>query len=245
MLKWFTAAVCAVFTTLACADQVAASRRRLEWLPQAFVADAQVLYVYGPVGKSIFKLANKIEQLSSESSEPITLVINSPGGAVLPGAQFVSAMRVAQSRGVKFRCVVPMLAASMAYIIFNECDERYALDNALFLWHDVAVQLFGVFTSKELQRIALDLEITAADYQQRLIQRMYIDSETYAEYYEFLIPGTQLVHIAPQYFTIVTDIKGVDRRFFQLDNDTREALDQYLQVGGQRSWTPPTGVGRD
>ena len=82
---------------------------------RTFVTNERTVYFTGVIGGNAIAKAAAIEALSAASSDPIKFVINSPGGAVLPGLQVISAMRVAKARGVKFECFVPVLAASMAF----------------------------------------------------------------------------------------------------------------------------------
>lgn len=89
-------------------------------------------------GSMLKDVAAKIESLSRASSAPIDMLINSPGGMVMMGTSILDAMTVAQSRGVKFRCISGTLAASMAFITLAACDERYALPGTKLLFHPMS-----------------------------------------------------------------------------------------------------------
>jgi len=65
----------------------------------------------------------------------VTIIINSPGGSVATGNSFINLMLVAKAQGTVFTCIVPEIAASMAFHIFTHCDRRIALDSANLLWH--------------------------------------------------------------------------------------------------------------
>jgi len=97
----------------------------------------------GVVDGSALELAERINNLAVKNTEEIAILINSPGGSVMHGMILVDSIRQAQAKGVKFRCLVPVLAASMAYIIFNECNERYTFNSSLLLWHEMSVSLRG------------------------------------------------------------------------------------------------------
>jgi len=60
----------------------------------------------------------------------VDLVLNSPGGSVVTGFEFLSLMSGLQEQGWTFRCTVYHVAASMAYQILNQCDQRQSLNNS-------------------------------------------------------------------------------------------------------------------
>ena len=97
----------------------------------------------GVVQDNALEFAGKINELSIASSKEITMLINSPGGSVTTGMIMVDSMRQAKARGVRFRCLSTVLAASMAYIILAECDNRYAFSNTLLLWHEISLSVRG------------------------------------------------------------------------------------------------------
>jgi len=183
---------------------------------QTFKPDAgRTIDIRGAIDGNILRSASLLEKLTVSDKSPVSLIINSPGGAVLPGIQFVSAMRIAKSRGVKLRCFVPVMAASMAMIIFNECNERYALDNALFLWHSIRIGLRGVYTPENLEIMQRQMTILQQDYNQLMIRNLRIPSEAFYYYYhnEMFLPATYLKGLSNQYLQIVRDAEGVAGMF--------------------------------
>lgn len=101
------------------------------------------LELIGVVSDNALDLANKINDLSIVNNKEITILINSPGGSVVTGMIMVDSMRQAKERGVTFRCLSTVLSASMAYIILAECNERYAFNNTLLLWHEISLSVRG------------------------------------------------------------------------------------------------------
>lgn len=79
-----------------------------------------------------------------EAPEVIQLVINSPGGSVAVGSTFLALMRSLQANGTQFRCYVPELAASMAFSILMQCNERYVLSGSSLLWHRARTYIGGM-----------------------------------------------------------------------------------------------------
>ena len=113
-------------------------------------AGERTLTVIGPIGAGAIETAHKIERLSAKSSDPIYIVINSPGGGVLAGSQLSQAMDIARARDVKVVCAVGSMAASMAFQLLPHCTERYALPNSLLLFHPSRVfVMFGVITAQD------------------------------------------------------------------------------------------------
>lgn len=177
----------------------------------------RTLYITGEIrGNDLIEKADKLMELAEGSKEPIYLVINSPGGSVLPGIQFISAMNVAQKRGVSIRCFVPMLAASMAFQIFAECDRRYTFNNALHLWHPIRISgTFQALTPQTLLDIYHDLRAWEVKLVASLKDKLDVSDEVFQYHYEreTLHLGASLKEIAPDFLTIVDDVKGVPLRF--------------------------------
>lgn len=101
----------------------------ISWETMAPIMDAMVSYYQVTKGPKV-----------------VDLVLNSPGGSVITGFEFLSLMSGLQSKGWKFRCTVYSVAASMAYQILNQCDQRQALSNSFLLWHRARVYLGGMFS---------------------------------------------------------------------------------------------------
>ncbi len=195
--------------TLALAASTAASASTFTATP------GRTVYVQGVVDGGILEVATAIDRLSAADQTPIDIIINSPGGAVLPGIQVVSAIRVAQSRGVRFRCFVPVMAASMAMIIFNECDDRFALDQALFLWHSIRVNFRGSLTPQAAAAARHQMLILQQDFNQRMIDNLDIAASTFYYHYfnELFLVGLYLKDLSPGYLTIVNNFEGVGAPF--------------------------------
>lgn len=92
---------------------------------------------------NIMHIGGQMIDWAKQSKDPIDLIISSPGGDVVTGFLFINQMEAVKAEGVKIRCFVPTMAASMAFQIFVHCDERYALSKAFLLWHRVRVSLGG------------------------------------------------------------------------------------------------------
>lgn len=95
---------------------------------------------------------------NKKASYPVDIVIDSPGGSVTQGLIFMDVMHEVKRRGAKIRCWVPHLAASMAFQILTQCDERYGMPNSFYLWHRVRTFLFmAVVTGPAARDLSDDL----------------------------------------------------------------------------------------
>lgn len=104
----------------------------------------------------------KLAKLSlSESPGLVDIIIDSPGGRVDTGFQFIMLMKQFKQAGGIIRCSVVNMAASMAYHIFLHCDERHALSEAFLLWHRARVVVGGLMgqpmTFNEAHQLAVQL----------------------------------------------------------------------------------------
>lgn len=191
---------------------------------QKFTANTKRLVIVAEeIDSSALEIADRIDTLSHESTDPIDLVISSPGGSVGYGLAVVGALEMAATRGVTTRCAVVDWSASMAMMIFDHCGERYALPHSQLLWHDAAIQ-----TNRPLR--APDLEAALADlqqferYMQKLRADLKLDVKTFDLYRHGQVPilATHLKEMSPDFLTIVDDIENVPH-LYQLKNPYRHA----------------------
>lgn len=142
----------------------------------------RAIAVIGMVDDSIIPLAAAIDKMSRESSDPIYLLINSPGGSVYAGMTFVDAMKAAKERGVQFYCASQVMAASMAFTFLNECQNRYATFNTRLLFHPVSVSTKG----SRVHELIVDLESTMKEekkFMRELKESMGLSWETFNKNY--------------------------------------------------------------
>jgi len=93
---------------------------------------------FGEVSTDIVKLRKQLVQKVRAGHKHMYIHINSGGGLLHVGMRFVHMMRAARQAGVKLTCVVDGVAASMALIIYSECDERFATFGSKIMWHSIA-----------------------------------------------------------------------------------------------------------
>lgn len=74
------------------------------------------------------------------NSDEVILFICSPGGSVLAGNNFIQFMNFLRQKGKTFTCVADQ-AASMAFGIFQACDNRYVTPSSILMQHQMSVGL--------------------------------------------------------------------------------------------------------
>ena len=195
-MKLFTAVLTSSFTTIACAQFLFVPTQRDN-------TDDRLIEIIGEVDGDIIDKAAEINRLAELSDEPIELLINSPGGAVLPGMIFVDAMRAAKSEGIIFKCTSVVMAASMAYVIYSECNERYALANTRLLFHPISISTGG----SRVQELIVDLDETIAEEKaimEKLQKDLGLDWRKFHRHYfsETFWSATRLKAVAPAFLEI-------------------------------------------
>jgi len=163
--------------------------------------------ISGPI-QNLEMEKDKLLQLSEKSSEPVYIIIDSPGGSVIAGIRFVQAMDRAKARGVDIRCIVKGMAASMAMHIFGNCSTRYAFETSLLLWHPAYVFVRGApITTKEAERLKTQLILLTELLEKRLRDALALPREVYDEYYynEYFVAGDRLARMSPSFMQIIED----------------------------------------
>lgn len=109
---------------------------------EIILTDQNTLSLNGPVNEeSMTGLSVKLQELNKiESKEPIYLVINSPGGSVYDGFDFI---RFAQTSKRPIHTVT-MFAASMGFQIVQSLGDRYVTKYSTLMSHKVSGGFSGV-----------------------------------------------------------------------------------------------------
>ena len=76
----------------------------------------------------------KDAEMNSRKDKLIELAINSGGGSVHIGLEFIEEMKALQAKGYKFDCYVRN-AYSMGFVILQYCDKRIGSEHSTFMHH--------------------------------------------------------------------------------------------------------------
>ena len=101
---------------------------------------ARTVYIRGPIGIQALGAAERISELSSSGTSPIFVILTSPGGSVISGAQVIAAIQ-ASSAPVYTICY--SFCASMASMIHQYGTRRYATDKSMIMFHPASARING------------------------------------------------------------------------------------------------------
>jgi ATP-dependent protease ClpP protease subunit len=185
----------------------------IAWGTTLHVDKDRTVSLVGPVGNNAMTAAQEVTALMNASNDPIYMIINSPGGNVITGLQLLSAMQQAQARGIVIKCVVPNLAASMAFITLAQCTERYAFEGSLLLWHPMRVG--GSFTEGEARHAANIMRRMSKPLMKLQKEALGVTWQFFMYHYKYetLWSGAALAEAAPSFMTIIDNVEGVDNIF--------------------------------
>jgi ATP-dependent protease ClpP protease subunit len=166
--------------------------------------------------KTMAPVSMKMAELMQPGRTPkvLNLVIDSPGGSVYAGFRFIAEMKAIQSKGTKIVCYVPGLAASMAFHILAQCNERIVLEESALLWHRARVfVMFGVITAPAADALAKDLQAIDDHILRAVSQSLHSDLPAEAIQYHFnhetLHIGKNLCDAAPSFCTARAAVPGL------------------------------------
>jgi ATP-dependent protease ClpP protease subunit len=186
--------------------------------------------IQGIVTSAILLKGKELMDMSKGASE-LTLLINSPGGQVTSGLMFIDLMEAVKSRGVKIRCVVPNLAASMAFDILAHCNSRYSFPSAILLFHPMKTGCFMcMMSATELLYDAERLKAMEVPLNDYLMKAMNVDEDFYFYHYMMETAWTASVFNTeiPGFVHIVTEIQGISDFESMGDSTSQEYLNSLV-----------------
>jgi ATP-dependent Clp protease protease subunit len=203
------------------------------WTTSVQAKDNRSIFIEGRVAQpGILQQADDLSVMATESNDPILIYINSPGGQVFAGLQFINSMRFAKAKGIELKCYVTGMAASMAFQFLAECTERYALAYSLLLWHPVRTSGFMTMTPLRARYIADDLTRIEGILVAPLKEALDISPASFNWHYinETMWTAHGLSLEAPNFLTILDSIPGVSARtwkaaYGEADGETEGEVD--------------------
>src|SRR3954451_2775439 len=99
------------------------------------------VYLIGDIEKDTARACiERLRELASENSKPITLFINSAGGNVTDGLAIHDVIRHIISRGIEIRIIVQGMAYSMGSIVLQAASDgqRFAVPHSWIIIHEPA-----------------------------------------------------------------------------------------------------------
>lgn len=92
--------------------------------------DAKII---GPIG--IFNSIVQYTNIITSNDFEVRILIDSPGGMVIGGSIIIDAINYMKNTGRIITCTAKGMVASMAHSILQECDNRLAMPDTLFMQH--------------------------------------------------------------------------------------------------------------
>lgn len=195
---------------LALSSQVFASRIMAS---QVEVIPEQAIVIDGVISRGNI---DHLGEYLLETKKPfVDIVINSPGGDVVTGFNFIAMMQAAKANGKVLRCFVNRMAASMAFGILVHCDQRYALNSSFLLWHRARVFVGGLFGTAMTAPIAggLATQLSLLDSQifSEAADALGVDKGWVSYHFEneTLHTGQSLSENVPDFITSLPSIPGL------------------------------------
>ncbi len=146
----------------------------------------RTVLIYGEINQNNEQTVQDILALG-KSSEPMYIVLKSPGGSVLDGAMIISAIEAATG---PVYTICDTLCASMAALIFEHGTGRYMVDRSFVMFHPASGGAQGEvdkmvsrmttiqkFIGKMEAYVAQRANITFERYKQLSGVELWIDSE--------------------------------------------------------------------
>lgn len=221
---------------------------------------ARTVVITGVIGKgNVLQLTPKLMELAKDKTRPIDMVISSPGGDMVTGFMFLNVMDNLRGDGVRFRCYIPTMAASMAFQILLHCDERYTLNHAFLLWHGVRIMSMSEpLTEEGADSLAKDFhkanEMILTDLYGILGKYMSKADIDYHYQHETMHVGYQLAKMAPGFIVslpyiphlieVLLDPKVVHAPVIKAKTSLDEEYDTSLDNAGLLDDSVKKAVGR-
>ena len=121
-------------------------------------------------------ISKSIVQLYKIKTQEVYIYISSYGGSVGAGEVFINALDGLRAKNKTVTCIAD-LSMSMAFIILQHCDNRYALSNSILMQHQMAFSLNGqAMNVKNYIRMIDDMDESINLYQ---AQRINMDPKVF------------------------------------------------------------------
>ena len=149
---------------------------------------SRTISIYGEVSDNATTAALQIAAFNKASTTaPIFIVLESPGGSVIHGAQLISAMQASQA---PVHTICRTICASMAFMIFEYGKKRYATDRTTLMSHPASASAQGQvdnmvhfvtylqrMTNKMELEVATRMGLTFDQYKLKTANEYWVDAE--------------------------------------------------------------------
>jgi ATP-dependent protease ClpP protease subunit len=160
-------------------------------IPNIELNHTNFVSIIGPITQhaidfALYRINTREVQNQMDQDKKIIIYINSQGGSVAAGNNFVQYMKSLQHRNISVECVGQNFM-SMAFHIFQNCDRRMILQNSIGMQHQMSLGIQGnlenmdryLKMTKKLNRFMNEIEIkkiniTDQYYQEKILNDWWI-----------------------------------------------------------------------
>ena len=125
----------------------------------------------------------KEAEISNREDKVIDMAINSGGGSVHIGLEFIEEMKSLKAKGYKFNCYVRN-AYSMGFIILQYCDHRIGSSNSTYMHHLVQVGYERPERTEKNKKLFKSLDFFDNLVLDEISKRMKVDPKKFFETYK-------------------------------------------------------------
>jgi ATP-dependent protease ClpP protease subunit len=196
-MKKFLAIFCFLFATVTFAKE----KDNVSLVPE------RTILIAGPIQGAMYQPTIEAMEKLAATGKDIDMIISSPGGEVIAGSLIIDYMEQLKFSGVRFRCVVRDVAASMAFQILLHCNERHATPHSYLLWHPVRIFYRGALTGEMASSLGVQLAIADEVALHDLYAYLTMPEQDMLWHFqhETLHQALTLMHSAPGFFTSITN----------------------------------------
>jgi ATP-dependent protease ClpP protease subunit len=125
----------------------------------------------------------KDAEISNRNDKVIDVAINSGGGGVHIGLEFVEEMKAIKAKGYKINCYVRN-AYSMGFIILQYCDKRIGSENSTYMHHLVQVGYGRPERTEKNKKLFKALDFFDKLVLNEISKKMKVDPKKFFEIYK-------------------------------------------------------------
>ena len=125
----------------------------------------------------------KRAEINNLEDKVIDMAINSGGGSVHIGLEFIEEMKSLKDKGYKFNCYVRN-AYSMGFIILQYCDHRIGSSNSTYMHHLVQVGYGRPARTEKNKKLFKSLDFFDNLVLEEISKRMKVDPKKFFEVYK-------------------------------------------------------------
>ena len=125
----------------------------------------------------------KRAEISNREDKVIDMAINSGGGSVHVGLEFIEEMKSLKAKGYKFNCYARN-AYSMGFVILQYCDHRIGSSNSTYMHHLVQVGYGRPERTEKNKKLFKSLDFFDNLVLDEISKRMKVDPKKFFEIYK-------------------------------------------------------------